>query len=187
MARKPRENVEDGVYHVYARGNARARVFYDDVDRRMYLRMLGKVVRQKEWRCLAFCLMNNHIHVLLETPKANLSSGMQSLQGRYAQFLNGRHRRIGHVFQGRYGSVRMASDGQVCAAAAYIARNPVDAGLREHPDEWPWSSFRGINGAPTPAWVDLDRLLSYFGTNRAEARQRYADMSSTAPVSLKGV
>jgi putative transposase len=112
---------------------------------------------------------------------------MQRLHGHYAQFLNGRHRRVGHVFQGRYGAVRMTSDGQLCAAAAYIARNPVEAGLGEHPGQWPWSSFRGVNGEATPNWVDLDRLLSYFGTQRDEARRRYEEMSTTAPVSLDGV
>jgi putative transposase len=163
-------------------------VYRDDVDRRIYLRTLGTVVVKKRWRCLAYCLMNNHVHLLLETPEANLSSGMQRLQGGYAQVFNARHRLSGHVFQGRYGAVRMRSDGQLCAAAAYLARNPVEAGLCEQPEEWPWSSYRAATRSRTRTWLDADRLLSYFGEKRAPARQRYVQMSTSAAAGfLKGV
>lgn len=178
MPRKPRENLEGGVYHVYARGNARELVFRDDVDRRIYLRGLEKVVDRGRWRCLAYCLMHNHVHLLVETPNANLSSGMQQLHGGYAQTFNARHRRVGHVFQGRYGAVRMRSDGQLCLTAAYVARNPIEAGLCQRPEEWAWSSYRALNGAPTPSWLDADRLLYYFGAQRDAARERYVQMSS---------
>ena len=188
VPRKPRENLEGGVYHVYARGNARQLVYRDEVDRRVYLRMLKEVIVRKRWRCLAYCLMDNHVHLLLETPEANLSSGMQRLQGRYAQAFNARHRRSGHVFQGRYGAVRMGSDGQLCATAAYIARNPVEAGLCEQPQDWRWSSYRSAIRAPAPAWLDADRLLSYFDTERDAACRSYAHMStSVAADCLKGV
>ncbi|HEY8002561.1 MAG TPA: transposase [Solirubrobacterales bacterium] len=185
MPRKPRQNLEGGVYHVYARGNAQSLIFADDADRRIYLRLLGKVVVRQRWRCLAYCLMGNHVHLLLETPCANLSPGMQRLQGRYAQTFNSRHGRSGHVFQGRYGAVRITSDGQLCAAAAYIARNPVEATLCERPEQWRWSSYRAaIQGSP-PTWLDAHRLLSYFGTVDGAARRRYAQMSGGA--NLKGV
>jgi putative transposase len=180
MARQPRENLEDGIYHVYARGNARADVFSDDVDRKTYLWMLGNAVRDKDWRCLAYCLMANHIHLLLETPQANLSSGMQCLHGGYAQFFNRRHERTGHVFQGRYGATRILSDRQLCATAAYIARNPVDAGLCKTPGEWRWSSFRAVVEGGRPDWLDGERLLSYFSTRRDGGREHYADLSGAA-------
>src|SRR5262245_6576248 len=100
----------------------------------MYLARLAKAVDRFGWRQLAYCLMNNHVHLLLETPSANLSEGMRSLHSGYAQGFNLRHGRVGHVFQGRYGAVLMARDAQVCAAAAYIARNPVEAGLCRTPE-----------------------------------------------------
>src|SRR5690242_13743227 len=106
MGRKPRENVANGVYHVFARGNSRAPIYLDDDDRRIYLWMLARVVLRQGWRCLAYCLMTNHVHLLLETPEPNLSHGMQQLHGGYALSFNARHGRIGHVFQGRYGAVR---------------------------------------------------------------------------------
>ena len=92
---------------MYARGNGGQEIFLDDADRWRYLAMLGDVVVRMRWRCLAYCLMRNHVHLLAETPAANLGAGIQRLHGRYAQKFNERHRRSGHVFQGRYGAVRV--------------------------------------------------------------------------------
>jgi putative transposase len=177
VPRRPRENLEGGIYHVYARGNAGSTVFQDDADRRRYLRRLSTVVIRRRWRCLAYCLMTNHLHVLLETEAADLSSGMQQLQGGYAQAFNARYQRNGHVFQGRYGAVRMRSDGQVCTVAAYLARNPVEGGLCSAPNEWHWSSFRSVmNGAPAD-WLDARRLLQFFSEKPGPAMHAYAAMS----------
>ncbi|MGI9021420.1 MAG: transposase [Solirubrobacterales bacterium] len=183
MARKPRENVEGGVYHVYARGNGGAPVYLDDDDRRFYLLRLGRVTSSVGWRCLSYCLMSNHVHLLLETPHANLSNGMQRLQGGYAQAFNKRRERTGHLFEGRYGAVRSVSDEQLLVTAAYIARNPVDAGLCREPAQWSWSSYRAVLAGIGPPWLDQNRLLRYFGGG-AEARQRYSDFvhSSVAGV-----
>jgi putative transposase len=178
VARSLRENVNGGIYHVYARGNNRAVVFPEDLDCLIYLRMLGRTVANWRWHCLAFCLMGNHLHLLLETPEGNLSPGMQYLHGRYALDFNRRHLRTGHVFQGRYGAVRMTEDRQLCAAAGYIARNPVQAGLCAQPEDWPWSSFRGVVGGRVPDWVSLDRLLTFFGSTASEARKRYVTLST---------
>jgi putative transposase len=164
------------MYHVYARGNDRAVVYRDDADRLAYLRILGKVAIAKRWRCLAYCLMENHLHLLLETPEANLSSGMQRLHGSYSQAFNARHHRSGHVFQGRFGAVMILSDSQLCASAAYIARNPVAAGLCERPESWRWSSYAAVRGGSGPAWLDSARLLSFFDDDAVTALRRYAEM-----------
>ncbi len=165
MPRPPRELVENGVYHVYARGNAQALIYRDDVDRRVYLRMLESVIGERGWHCLAYCLMGNHLHLLLQTPNPDLSPGMQRLHGGFAQFFNARHERRGHLFEGRYGSVRSLSDAQVCASAAYIARNPVAASLCSKPEAWPWSSFHSIVRNTTPPWLAREQLLSFFGSD----------------------
>jgi len=180
MPRKPRVNIEDGIYHAFARGNNRMALFYDDEDRGGYLRLLERVAGLKDWRCLAFCLMTNHIHLMIETPEANLSSGMQTLQGRYAQGFNFRHGRSGHVFEGRYGAVLIESDVHLRAAAAYIARNPVDAALCERPESWAWSSYRATIGAEVPPWLDTRRLLRFFGSDIEAARRAYAGMVAQA-------
>lgn len=172
---------------MYARGNDRRRVFRDDVDREIYLDMLGRVVLLTGWRCLAYCLMDNHVHLLLETPEPNLGMGMQRIHGVYAQTYNVRHGRSGHLFQGRYGAVRITSDIHLWGVAAYIARNPVEAGLCECPQRWPWSSHASTLGCrPSPAWLDIGRLLSYFRSMGGDPRERYAEMvgGRTGPVGI---
>jgi REP element-mobilizing transposase RayT len=159
---------------VYARGNDRQDIYRDDADRWRYLLILSEVVVGQRWRCLAYCLMPNHLHLLLETPEANLGAGMQRLHGRYGQRFNARHARSGHVFQGRYGAVPIRRDEQLWTAARYIALNPVVAGLCERPDGWRWSSHAAALSARAPAWLDVSRLLWYFGAAGGESRERYA-------------
>jgi putative transposase len=178
MPRRPREEVEGAVHHVFARGNDRRDIFVDDVDRRIYLATLGRVTKRQRWRCLAYCLMPNHVHLLVETPNANLGAGMQRLHGDYAHIFNERHGRSGHVFQGRFGSVRMATDEQLWTAAAYVALNPVTAGLCETPEEWRWSSHGStVDARRRPGWLDVARLLSYFEGLGGDPLQRYAAMT----------
>jgi REP-associated tyrosine transposase len=155
MARMPREEVEGGIFHVFARGNRRQQIYLDDVDRRRYLAMLGSVVKQYDWRCLAYCLMENHVHLLLETPRANLG---------------------GHLFQGRYGSVRVTTDAQLWMLARYLALNPVEAELCERPGEWPWSSHGAVIGSRLPRWLDHPRLLEYFAAAGGDPPGRYRAM-----------
>jgi putative transposase len=175
VPRRPRQEVQGGVHHVFARGNNRRAIYVDDVDRRLYLAILGRVTRRQRWRCLAYCLMSNHVHLLLETPHANLGLGMQRLQGSYAQAFNRRHQRSGHLFQGRYGSVHVVSDEQLWSLAAYIAINPVTAGLCQRPEDWRWSSHASTLGSRRSfGWLDVERLLSYFAGLGGDPRRWYA-------------
>ena len=176
MPRKPREEVAGGIFHVYARGNDKRLIYRDDFDRNAYLRLLAGTVRRCRWRLLAFCLMENHVHLLIETPEANLGVGMQRLHSDYAHQFNQRHGRSGHVFQGRYGAVRAERDEQLWGAAAYIAMNPVEAGLCKDPEEWPWGSHRAIVRGGGPRWLDVDRLLGHFAGAGGDPRERYCAM-----------
>ena len=175
VPRKPREELAGAIHHVYARGNAKQLIYRDDTDRTRYLLLLGHVVLRQRWRCLAYCLMDNHVHLLIETPEPNLGRGMQRLHGLYAQAFNRRYSRTGHVFQGRFGAVRIRSDAQLLVAARYIARNPVDGGLCVEPADWPWGSHAAAATQHGPAWLDTPRLLDFFGQAGGEARRRYAD------------
>jgi putative transposase len=175
MPRRPREELAGAIHHVFARGNAKQAIYLDDADRERYLALLGRAVVRQRWRCLAFCLMDNHVHLLVETPVPNLGRGMQWLHSLYAQAFNQRHSRAGHVFQGRFGAVRMKSDAQLLLVARYIARNPVEGGLCGEPSDWPWSSHATGFEQPGPAWLDTPRLLDFFGAGGGEARRRYAD------------
>jgi REP element-mobilizing transposase RayT len=174
MGRKPREERAGGVYHVYARGNDRERIFVTDADRQLYLALLGKVTTQRRWRTLAYCLMANHVHVLIETVAPNLAVGMQRLQGVYARTFNRRHGRTGHLFERRYGAVPVSSDAQLQEVARYIALNPVTAGLCARPERWPWSSHAAVTvRAVAPAWLDVGRLLEYFASAGGDPVERY--------------
>src|SRR6266567_4595728 len=105
MGRPLRIEFPGAVYHLTSRGNARADIFEDDTDREMFLNILGQVVMRFNWLCHAYCLMGNHYHLLIETPEGNLSQGMRQLNGIYTQSFNRRHKRVGHLFQGRFKAI----------------------------------------------------------------------------------
>jgi REP element-mobilizing transposase RayT len=105
MARPLRLEFPGAVYHVTSRGNARQDIVADDRDRMQWQAMLAQVVDRYRWLCHAYCLMDNHYHLLIETPRANLSLGMRQLNGRYTQAYNRRHHRVGHLLQGRFRSI----------------------------------------------------------------------------------
>jgi REP element-mobilizing transposase RayT len=167
--------VEAGIHHVYARGNDRRAVFLDDADRHLYLARLAAVVERQQWRCLAYCLMGNHVHLLVETAEPNLGSGMHRLQGGYVQRFNKRHGSVGHLFQGRYGAVRVESDAQLWTTAGYIAANPVEAGLCRRPEHWRWSSHAATIGRHAPSWLAVRRLHELFSAGAPDGRRRYAE------------
>ena len=175
MPRKPREEVAGGVFHVFARGNRREDIYVDDLDRHVYLDLLARVGGRQRWLCLAYCLMDNHVHLLLETPWPNLGEGIQRLHGRYAAVFNRRHRRSGHLFQGRYGATRISGDPQFLAAAAYLALNPVAAGLCRRPEDWRWSSHAELLVGKAPGWLASRRLLELFGASGRGGARSYAE------------
>jgi putative transposase len=182
MPRKPREEEAGAIHHAYARGNGRQLIYRDDTDRRRYLQLLGETVVLMRWRCLGFCLMDNHFHLLIETPQPNLGRGMHRLQLGYVKWFNERHRRDGHLFQGRYGAVRVKSEAQLWATIAYIVHNPVEAGLCTSPREWRWSSHRYAFEGGNPDWLDVDRLLWHFSSVGEDPLRAYAALTASAQV-----
>jgi putative transposase len=157
MSRERNEG-RDAEHHVWARGVNRQQIFLDDEDYRRYTRMLRAVVEKYGWELLAFCLLPNHVHLIVRTPEANLAAGMQWLQSQYALSFNDRYDRSGegHVFQGPYGSRRIADDVGFMRVAAYVTMNAVVASLCRHPAEWPWSSH-GFAGRRLGAdWIAHD-------------------------------
>jgi REP element-mobilizing transposase RayT len=164
------------VYHVVARGNERKAIYRDAADREHFLEILGVSAERCRWVVLAFCLMSNHYHLLVETPEANLARGMRHLNGVYAQAFNRRYGRDGHLFQGRYGAILVQADDHLLGAVRYILRNPLRAGMCERVEQWPWSSHAATTGARAPGLVAVDALLAHFGQTRARARARYLDL-----------
>ena len=149
MPRKPRTDVPGGIHHATSRGAAQLAIYRDDHDRLAFLGGLARVSTDHGWRCLAYCLMDNHYHVLVRTPRPTLRVGMQQLNGRYAQGFNARHRRSGHVFDGRYTSVSVEHDSHLRELIRYISLNPVRAGACLAPGEWFWSSYPALVGKTT--------------------------------------
>lgn len=163
MARPLRLEFAGALYHVTSRGNARQRTYLDEEDRRLYLDLLGKEVEQQGWRCYAYCLMDNHYHLLIETPEPNLVAGMRRLNGVYTQAFNRRHRRVGHLFQGRYKAIVVDKDAYLRELCRYIVLNPVRARAVKTPQRWPWSSYRATSGeAPAPSWLAVEEVRALF-------------------------
>ena len=163
MPRAPRIQFPGAYHHITSRGNAKQQIFHDDNDRTYFLRTLAHVVRELDWHCNAYCLMDNHFHFLLETPEPNLSAGMKYLNGVYSQRFNVRYGRIGHLMQGRFFSRLVTGDSYYLALARYILLNPVRAGFCATAREWRLSSYRATAGHESiPDFLDVSFLLDMF-------------------------
>lgn len=174
MSRPIRIEFPDALYHVTARGNRREDIFEDDEDRQKFLVILERVIAQFNWECYAWCLMDNHYHLLIQTPDGNLSKGMRQLNGVYTQASNRRHRRVGHLLQGRFKAILVDRDAYLLELARYVVLNPVRAGMVKRPADWKWSSYRTSMGLePYPLWLSADGLLALFAKRRSLAQQRY--------------
>jgi putative transposase len=163
VPRKPRYEEAGAIHHVWARGVNKRTIFVTEFDRRIYLVGLGEVVVERGWDCLAYCLMTNHIHLLIRTREPDLGKGMQRHHSLYAQEFNQRYGRIGHLFQDRFGSSRIRSEAQLFHAAEYIAQNPVRAGLCLSADDWRWSSRGAIARGLTPPWLAATQEFGFAG------------------------
>ena len=176
MARPLRIELSGGLYHVTSRGDRREDIYLDDDDRLAWLTLLGEVCKRFNWVCHAYCLMTNHYHIVVETPEGNLSQGMRQLNGVYTQHINRRHRRVGHVFQGRYKAILVEKEAYLLELARYVVLNPVRAGMVKAAEDWPWSSHRAMTAeVPAPDWLQRDWLLGQFGMQRKRAIEKYID------------
>lgn len=174
MARPLRLQYPGAVYHLTSRGNARQKIFWDDTDRETFLQTLGQVISRYGWLCHAYCLMDNHYHLLIETPKPNLARGMRQLNGIYTQAVNRCHGRVGHLFQGRYKAILVEKQAHLLELCRYVVLNPVRARPHKRVGAWPWSSYRATAGlAPGPAFLTVDWVLGQFGQRRRRAQGLY--------------
>jgi putative transposase len=160
---RPRRDKGAGLFHVYSHSVWAAELFRDDRDRIVFLRELARAVHKASWLCLGFCLLGTHYHLLLDVDDGALPIGMHSLNFRHAVAFNVRHRMKGHVLGARYDSVRIKNDDQLLTAFRYVMRNPVEAGLVERPEDWPWSSYAATIGrAEQHSFVNPSRILGCF-------------------------
>jgi len=174
MARPLRIEFPGAVYHVTSRGNAKQAIFIHDEDRGRFLDVLSIVVERFHWLCHAYCLMKNHYHLLIETPKGNLSKGMRELNGVYTQGFNQRYRRVGHLFQGRYKAIIVEKDNHLLSLCRYVVLNPVRVGLIKRPEQWRGSSYRATIGlVKRPSFLTDDWVLSQFDGRKRIAMGKY--------------
>ena len=185
MTRPLRIEFPGAFYHVTSRGNARAAIFLEDYDRESFLYVLTEVVKRFNWLCYAFCCMDNHYHILIETPEANLSAGMRQLNGVYTQLFNRRHNRVGHIFQGRFKAILVEKEHHLMELCRYIVLNPVRAGLVSAPEQWNWSSYRATAGLEdkreflTTLWVLVCFSKTLSHSQRAYRKFVHEGMTAT--------
>ena len=183
MARHLRLEFEGAIYHITSRGNERSDIFRDDHDKERFLEKLAEIVEEHHVRLYAYVIMTNHYHLLIETPRGNLSRFMQQLNTSYTMYYNVKHDRVGHVFSGRFKAKVVNGDEYLLALTRYIHLNPVKVGVMKglavaekvkHLRVYRWSSYRGYAGiAKAEKWVDDGPLLELAGRYAAERREGY--------------
>jgi putative transposase len=181
MPRALRPQIAGGTYHVTSRGNRGTEIVGDDADRKFWVGLLENIVIAYEWICHTYCLMTNHFHLLIETPQANLSAGMQCLNGEHARWFNWRYGLKGHLFAGRFWSETVDDDAYFAEVVRYIALNPVRAGLATCAEEWQWSALPPTLGLVTvPTFLTTARVLRRFSDDAWEARRVLRDFVEAA-------
>lgn len=176
MARPLRIEYPGAVYHITSRGNARLPIYEHFNDKKQFLSILTDLVAQYHWLCHAYCLMDNHYHLLIETIEPNLSAGMRQLNGVYTQSFNRKYQRVGHLFQGRYKSIVVEKKTYLLELARYIVLNPVRAQMISNPGKFTWSSYKATSGLiKPPPFLTTDWILKQFGKKKAIAQKKYRE------------
>jgi REP element-mobilizing transposase RayT len=174
MARPWRIQFPDAIYHIHTRGNSRQDIFHSDRDREDFLGLLGEAVLRFSLQVFAFCLMTNHYHLFLRTPKPNLAAAMHWLNGTYTSRFNRRNRRSGHLLQGRYQAVVVAEESHWLHLSMYLHLNPVRARMVEDPADYAWSSFRDYTRPGSRfGWLSPGLVLAEYGESESRQRRQY--------------
>lgn len=173
MARKPRLHLDEGIYHVMLRGNGGQEIFFDDEDRLHFYMLLQQGVERYKYRVHGFCLMSNHVHLVLEVGAQPLAKIMQNLSFRYTRWVNKKQKRIGHLFQGRYKAILVDRESYLLELVRYVHLNPVRAKLVRQAHLYPWSGHRAYLGRQTLPWLTTEWVLNQFGMRLATCRKHY--------------
>lgn len=174
MARPLRIQYSGAQYHIISRGNGGQNIFQDNEDYLIFLDEFKQVVKDYNWVSYAYCLMPNHYHLFVKTLDPNLSIGMRQLNGNYTQRSNIRHKRYGHLFQGRFKSILVEGDAYHAQLIRYITLNPIKAKLVKTLHQWKWSSHKEVIGTrKLTGCVDVKETLSFFDKNKTIAKNEY--------------
>ena len=174
MSRSWRIEFDGALYHVLSRGNDQQNIFADDQDRQMFLDLIGEMAARFEIDVYAYVLMGNHYHLLLKTHRGNLSKSMQWFGATYTRKYNIRHKRSGHLFQGRFKSFLIENSKYLMRLSCYIHRNPIRAKIVKRLADYRWSSYPVYAyGKKPPNWLKTSLILSFFKGNKKEKIQAY--------------
>ncbi len=176
MARPLRIEYPGAYYHITSRGNERKTIFKNKSDRKSFLSYLKSACQRYGAIIHVYCLMNNHYHLLLETPKGNLSKVMHHINSAYTTCHNAKHKRAGHLFQGRYKAILIEADAYAGELSRYIHLNPVRAGMVDMPEKYAWSSYQYYIGKKKkPDWLAIDFIHHYFEHDKLSVQENYAN------------
>lgn len=183
MSRPLRIEFEGALYHITARGNEKKSIFLDDWDRKKFKEIIQKVLKQSGAIVHCYVLMFNHYHLLLETPRGNLSEVMHELNTTYTVYFNRRHNRVGHLFQGRFKAILVEKESYLLELSRYIHLNPVRAGLVKYSEDYKWSSYPVyLEIVEKEGWVERNWILNQFNsTNRksVEIYKKFVEVGAT--------
>ncbi|MEA1884349.1 MAG: transposase [Thermotogota bacterium] len=169
MPRTRRLKSETGIYHVILRGINKQIIFEDDEDNEMFLKTLKQYKTQSQYKLLAYCLMGNHVHLLLKTEKEELGQIFRRIGASYVYWHNHKYNRTGHLFQDRYKSEVVETDAYLFAVLRYIHQNPLKAGIVQTLEEYNWSSYAEYLRLTNEQYIDKDFVLNLFDENRSKA------------------
>jgi len=175
LARQLRIEYPGALYHVTSRGNEKKDIFRSIKDRDKFLSYLSSAWERHGAVFHAYCLMSNHFHLMVETPLGNLSWIMKHINGSYTTYFNVKHKRAGHLLQGRYKAVLVQADAYAAELSRYIHLNPVRAKMVSTPEEYRWSSCSRYLEGTEPSWLSTGLVLGYFGTEDEDRRRNYRD------------
>ena len=170
MARRPRLFAPGVLYHVIVRGNQRQKTFTSEDDYRAYLERLAKYRKQYGYTVYAFCLMSNHVHLLVQSSATPLAKFMQGLQQSYTQYFNRRHKKSGHLFEGRYKAILCQEDPYLLELIRYLHLNPVRAGIVRRAEHYEYSGHHAYLQGKTTEIVEPARVLRMLGGSRGYQR-----------------
>ena len=171
MPRRPRLQVAGGLFHITTRSAARRPILPNDEARATCLELVKRACARYRWNCHLYCLMTTHYHLLVTTREANLSRGMQWLNGLYGTIFNEKYATHGHVFGARFTSKHVTSDAYLLWLVSYIAMNPVGGGLCARPEDWKFSGYSALIGRRPPGFLELNSILRLFALDAEEARR----------------
>ncbi|WP_026572832.1 transposase [Bacillus sp. UNC438CL73TsuS30] len=185
MSRQHRIWFPGAKYHITNRGNRRSSIFYDEQDHLAYLDLLKEVRSVFPFHLHAYCLMTNHIHLLIETIHHHPKYIMKMLNSRYAMYFNKRHHLVGHLFQGRYGAELIDTAEYLLDVSRYIHLNPVGANMVKSPEHYPWSSYSAyISNSHNLEIVTTKEILSFFPEPQKDQYRKFVEGKITVPSNL---